>query len=402
MILRPIKALKHLMAAAMLLVLALVGVELWLRSTIPGSVPVVTGRAAAAAQILLVPSQSRHHELKSSSKQSVVVNPGAAQSRRVEFRTNELGCRGDEMVLKRPSGSYRILVLGDDSVCGPFIDEQHTVSHRIRQLVERTTQAPVEVINGGVPGYCPLLSWLQFDQSLAVLKPDLVVLHFDMSDVADDLQYRRHLSLAGASVAGSGAAAVCVHPTLAEKPGKRISPVAFENLLQQSAMASWLMKRSKNYVQTARPGAAVIAAVESPYAWISDSPPDLRTQVRHALDPIGLLNESVKRNGGRLLVTTCPVLWQVLSADEAPELSRRSQIAGSTPYTSSLPFDVLTEYCRRAAIPFCDTSAVFRRSDIRSRLFSRTNASLSEYGTALYAREIVAFLTASPPSGWGS
>jgi hypothetical protein len=74
------------------------------------------------------------------------------------------------------------------------------------------------------------------------------------------------------------------------------------------------------------------------FEWIGDDPPDLRLQVRHALEPITRLKEAVEATGGRLLVTTSPVLWQVVAAEHVPELSRHFGIRGQTPYRSRFPF----------------------------------------------------------------
>lgn len=413
MILRPIQAIKHLTAAIVLLLVVLAGVEVWLRWTAVPEQLRISDRTVPEVQNLLTASGQRHHELRKST-QLMLKFPGAAgrAAHSVSFQTNAQGCRGSEMPTARTPGTYRILVLGDDSICGPAADEKYTVATRIRQLVSATSQTPVEVINAGVPGYCPLLSWMQFEQDLAELKPNLVILHFDMSDVADDMHYRRYFTPAPAirtADAGTSSSsrsltapipAACPHPSLVGAAGSKMTNAALESFLNHSAIASWAMGLSKNYVEQLRPNAAIVAPVDCPYAWITDSPPDLRTQVRHALAPIARLKESVRRNGGQLLVTTCPVLWQVLPSDDARELTRRFQISGVTPFTSRLPFEVLREYCQRLGVPCCDASEAFRSSDVRSRLFSRTTPMLSEYGMALYAREIVAFLTSSPPSNW--
>ena len=181
------------------------------------------------------------------------------------------------------------------------------------------------VINGGVPGYCPLLSWLKFDQDLAKLKPDLVILHVDMSDVADDLCYRSLLM-------NEDNHAVCSHPMLRLKLR---NPNSIEGFVKQSATASWLFTTAREQ----GPGMLSLSTTSTQadlFDWIGDDPPDLRLQVRHALEPITRLKESVEATGGRLLVTTAPVLWQVVSAENAPELSRRYGIRGADTLSQSL------------------------------------------------------------------
>ena len=123
-------------------------------------------------------------------------------------------------------------------------------------------------------------------------------------------------------------------------------------------------------------------------------------QVRHALDPITRLNEAVEASGGQLLVTTAPVMWQVVPADVAPELSRQWGIRGTTPFRSQFPFEILQAYCSHVQVRFCDTSPAFANGNDPSKLFSTETPTLSSVGMALYAREIARYLITNPPSEW--
>jgi hypothetical protein len=76
-----------------------------------------------------------------------------------------------------------------------------------------------------------------------------------------------------------------------------------------------------------------------------------------------------------------------VSADQAPELSRRLGITGKTPFASTFPFELIRSFCQDAEIPFCDASPAFRR-DKAEKLFSKSAPVLSKVGMALYAREI--------------
>lgn len=171
----------------MLLVVALVGLELWLQGKSMPAMQSVTHQAPATDQSLLVPSAVCHHELQRMLKTK---HQASRVSGNHVFRVNSFGCRGDEPEIPASTGSYRILVLGDDNICGTAVDENDTVSAHLQRFLAKQTMVRLEVINCGIPGYCPLLSWLKFEHDLAKLKPDLVVLHVDMTDIADDLCYR--------------------------------------------------------------------------------------------------------------------------------------------------------------------------------------------------------------------
>lgn len=384
--LQPLTAVKHATTALVLLLVVLAGVEIWLRTRPMPSVQIVASTASVIDQPLLMPSAVCHHELRR--LQKTTVSPGQGVEP-VRFRVNSLGCRGPDVATPAAPGLYRILILGDDSVCGSGVAEEETIAARLKQFLSKSTTAEIEVINGGVPGYCPLLSSLKFEHELARLKPDLVILHLDMTDIGDDSRYR-------SLVLHDGDHAICSHASF------RLQAKSASMLMQltkQSATACWFVAQTRRHAPELLSVATTAEQSSSGLTWITDHPPDLRLQIRHALDPIKNLQASVANAGGQLLVTTSPVLWQVVSADEAPDLSRRYGVSGATPYASLFPFEVLASFCRAGSIHFCDTSVAFRNENA-AKLFSKDTVVLSRIGMALYAREIARCLLADPPSQW--
>lgn len=383
---RPLTTLRQAMTALVLLVVVLLGVEIWMRFRSMPQVDIVTCQAIASDQSLLAPSAVCHHDLRRMMNITHQADPDTS----VSFRVNSMGCRGAEVDVPAPQGTYRILLLGDDTICGTAVPEEDTVAARLQQFLSKsTTTATIEVINGGVPGYCPLLASLKFDHDLAKLRPDLVILHVDMTDVSDDGCYR-------SLVLQEDGHAVCTHATL-RLPSKSVN--SFTQLVKQSATASWLFAKAREHGPGLLSLSDADASSELGISWMADNPPDLRLQIRHALKPIQHLQESVIRSGGQLLVTTSPLLWQVVSSDVAPELSRRCGVRGSTPYKSQFPFEVLANFCADSGIHFFDAAPAFR-NDKAARLFSTNAPVLSRIGMALYAREIARSLLAYPPSKW--
>ncbi len=383
---RPMTTMRNAATAVVLLVIALLGVEFWLQRKSMPTMQGVTSRATAADQRLLVPSAVCHHELQRMLK---TVHQASPASGNHDFRVNSFGCRGEEPEVPAPEGSYRILVLGDDSICGTGVDEHETVSAHLQRFLSKQTKVRLEVINCGIPGYCPLLSWLKFEHDLIKLKPDLVILHIDMTDIADDLCYRSLLM-------SENNHAVCAHPTLRLKPQKKHAIAEF---VKQSATASWLFAMARDQGPKMLSMSSV-SSNENPFDWITDDLPDIRLQVSHALEPITRLKAAVEASGGRFLVTTAPVLWQVVSADNAPQLSRRCRIRGKTPYRRRFPFEVLQKLCSHTLIRFCDASPTFETGKDAEKLFSTESPVLSRIGTALYAREIARYIITNPPADW--
>jgi len=110
----------------------------------------------------------------------------------VHIRTNRFGLRGPDPVLPKPPGLFRILMLGDSFTFGFPVQDQETFSY----LIERGLQAhgyPVEVVNGGISGYSPVLEYIALRDEFIQFDPDLVILWYDRGDLQDDALYERNL-----------------------------------------------------------------------------------------------------------------------------------------------------------------------------------------------------------------
>ena len=352
---------------------------------------------------LLIPSELFHHGLRPGIRSSVELVPGRA----TELVTGTGGLRGAQALPEKSDNDYRVLMLGDELVLGAAVAEPSTLPQRLQQFLSRVTDMRLEVLNGGVPGDCPQLALLRYRHQLRELRPDLVILHVDMSDVGDDGVYRSLLAQgdgasdgdgsAGASAgAGAGAGVVCRHPAL-----RGASPATAQSLqwLRDSALVGWMLSRLR------QDGAEFLAiraesCGQQDYGWIMDHSENLELQIRHALAPIAELRACVESDGGQLLVTTCPVVWQVVDGNHCAQATRHCRIRGGTPFRSRLPFQSLSGVCTAAGVRFLDTSPRFLKDAEPGRLFDTELPGLSERGLAFYARLIADYLIADPPARW--
>ena len=110
----------------------------------------------------------------------------------VTITTNRYGLRGPDPVLPKPAGVTRILMLGDSFTFGYPVRDDETFCHLIEAGL-RAKGLRAEVVNGGVSGYSPTLSYLSLREEFLTFEPDLVVLWFDLGDVADDNNFQRNL-----------------------------------------------------------------------------------------------------------------------------------------------------------------------------------------------------------------
>ncbi|MGB4711561.1 MAG: SGNH/GDSL hydrolase family protein [Fuerstiella sp.] len=371
------RSVKQFLTALVLLLLAVVGLELLLQIKTEAPVSTVSSRAKLQWQPLLAPSAVTHHEMRRLYKQQ---DSGTG----LTISTNSLGLRGDQPAIPKPADVFRVLVLGDDTVLGAELPTEETVSARLQTFLQSATQRQVEVLNAGVPGFSPLLSWLQFQHELKKLKPDLVVLHFDMTDVADDSAYRSMLR-------DSGTDQICSNPLLFPD---RHAGNPLIRLMRNSSLCQ--LFKSNAGALTGERSQAMSSALFERYEWTAAANTDLRLLIQHALSPLTQFQRDSQIEGYRLIVTTSPVPWQVASGESFPGLSEQISATAVWPETEDLPYQILQAACDKDGIPFCNSTDAFRGFSQPEKLFLGDSPELSKYGALLYAREIASMLLKTP------
>ena len=155
-----------------------------------------TGLTYAAADILaglalipplspaLVGDQIVHHRLLPNTH-------SALYSRDFSYiqRVNNMGLRGRETSVQKTPGTRRIALLGDSFIMGKGVEDEETAAAVLEHALRQDGHL-VEVLNGGVDSYAPILSLLQLRTLFAPLDLDLVVLNLDMSDLLQEQAYR--------------------------------------------------------------------------------------------------------------------------------------------------------------------------------------------------------------------
>ena len=139
----------------------------------------------------LVADQYVHHRMVPSSLSSF-----SQQDFHYVQRVNNLGMRGDDVVVAKPAKTFRILTLGDSFTMGKGVQDHETFSVLLqKQLREQLAACPaaptVEVLNGGVDSYAPILSYLSLTRTLGQLSPDVIIENLDVSDLVQETAYRQ-------------------------------------------------------------------------------------------------------------------------------------------------------------------------------------------------------------------
>ena len=108
------------------------------------------------------------------------------------WANNSLGMRDREHPLRKPPETFRIFVLGDSFIQGYGVLLEETMVHRLETGLNQPGRPAIEVLNGGIFGYSPMLEYAYLHEVIDSLQPDLVIVAFFLgNDVGDDNFYHR-------------------------------------------------------------------------------------------------------------------------------------------------------------------------------------------------------------------
>ena len=105
----------------------------------------------------------------------------------VSYSFNGLGCRGPDYRMPKPTGTFRILLLGDSYTLGVGVHEKDTFARQLEHLLNDDAEASssgrnYEVINCGVSGYGTQEERIFYELFGGKYTPDLVLLVMAWND----------------------------------------------------------------------------------------------------------------------------------------------------------------------------------------------------------------------------
>jgi len=156
------------------------------------------------------------------------LRPGSSVEAGVPYRINALGFRDRERSIDKPTGTFRIVAIGDSVTFGWGVPvEQRFTDVMERQLNQQARGGRrIEVINLSVPGYEAVEQGYLFRDVALRLDPDLIVFFF----VANDVQ------LVPEEVAAMRRATSPDQPVL-------------QNVLRRSSVARWMFPNLVNLLR---------------------------------------------------------------------------------------------------------------------------------------------------------
>jgi hypothetical protein len=305
----------------------------------------------------------------------------------IAFRTNSFGLRGPEIELPKPSGVFRILCLGDETTLGADVAEEQTYCQQLQQLLQPLTDLKVEVVNAGLPGGCPLTCELLLRHRLLGIQPDLILLHCDESDVADDRAARRFTRLDA-----DGVPLAAIHPVVS---GRAASPVT--QLYQEFAVLdlarTWLVDSLDS-----RDGVDALTRTSL------DRSPDVgqdggdvtSADVDQAIARVPAMRDLARGIYCEFIVSTCPPPGGgIVSA--ASSGSQETRLVSNVEESQSSISGRLAELTREHEIAYMAAAADFAQP---GQLYLNGSSLLSADGHARYARALARIIYDRVPGVW--
>ena len=265
----------------------------------------------------------------------------------------------------------------------PEVSEEDSFCGQLRQFLQESVDLRVEVINAAIPGGCPFRYLLQVRHGLSIAQPDLVLVHFDLSDIADTRAQRRF-----ALLNKEGQTVTAIHPSFDARTPALTEPVEREFLaveLARKKLACWMQTRGKSSTQP--------TDWENPagrYYWLHDNQP-FREADQRVFQPLAelrnLLND-LSSSAVPLIVCTSPKPWQVSPIGGGERLRTAAGLPLNRQIDSTSVTDVLSDFCQTESVPLIDVSSRFRTAADRDDLFFDEAEALSPAGHQLYAQAV--------------
>jgi len=382
----PIAFIRHIIGATMTLVLLICAVEVGLRAR---QFYQPAERQQQHFDPWVEPSWTTHHQLKPL-HQYRSIHPDRGDD--VILTINSFGMREREVLVPKPPGLFRILCLGDEAVLAYQTEWENTFCQKLEQNLQARTRLKVEVLNGGLPGACPLLSYLAYKHQFIKLQPDLVILNFDMSDVADDARYRRHTHMGE-----NGEPLACMHPALIDKQPRRIEDIFM--ITRNSKEIFFELLGQQMYASSGQD----LYSDRGRYRWTTDSNATAATNIALTLEPVNQLKTLVEIMPGHFAFAVVPAPWQISKkASDGPGVRSRYGIATNTKYETEHVFPMLKAYAQQHHITYFETAEEIATQLQVDQLYMTNSLRFSEDGHTLYAKLLANHILSTVPGLWSN
>lgn len=100
-------------------------------------------------------------------------------------RHNHLGFRGDEIIIPKPEGVFRIVAIGGSTTYSAGVEDYRlSYPYLLQEKLRAEGYTEVEVINAGVFSYSSLENLMNFQIRVLELDPDMVIVYEGVNEIA--------------------------------------------------------------------------------------------------------------------------------------------------------------------------------------------------------------------------
>jgi hypothetical protein len=257
----------------------------------------------------------------------------------------------------------------------------------LQELLQSRTQIPIEVINAAIPHGCPLTEWLTYRHRTLGLQADLVLVHANFADLADDRDLRRFTTCDR-----HGVPVCCSHPLLSKKACVNIG-----DWRNQFCVLDWGYQQVWKQVEETAPvrqGPSIWSNVES----LSDS-----GEYGQMLEPLKHLARLCDASYGRCVAWTTPSPWQLSATATAQGTARHEAgVPKKGLISSRAPFESMSRILRDWKIACLDAGGAFPSGSEADSLFLADQPRWTEAGHDRVARFVAEQVVQHLPGPWSS
>ncbi len=348
---RPIlRTVSRFSAAVVLLALLLCAIEVWFRWD-RVRLQVSQSESIHGLKDVVKPSSTTYLEVVP----LLDIEMPIGVNEQTQLKTNEFGTRGEEIVVPKPKGTYRVVCLGGSSVFGLGIKEDETLPAQLQKLFDENGLGQVEIINAGCPGSGPLTNFLRLRQRLMALQPDLILFCTNPDDVSLDPEVRGGLTLDA-----RGLPAFSTHPVLNESSRNELDLIC-----REFATADWLIGK--------------VAPFFGSSSGEGGSAPNLSGEAV-PLTPYVAMWEFSRSMNSQMMISIIPNSWSLQS--------QIGSVRSRNP--DSFERDLRTSFAGRgtqSTVVIHNPTQLFQKTG-EQLYFSGQNGQLTPAGTLQYARSI--------------
>ena len=295
----------------------------------------------------------------------------------VRMRTNGLGLRGAPPL---PEDRPRLLVLGDSFVMGEGVTEEETAVSQIEVRLRASLGPRLRVLNGGVDSYTPLLSWLLLRELRAQLRPDVVLLAIDMSDLMQEQYYR---SIATRDARGD------IRSVPNPRAGRDAALALDEAIQRHLYVLRLVYLRVRERLNAGRPQdlEALLARRDDRLLLhtLAADPLDRTAAWDDLFDSVDRIHALCREIGARFFVVLYPWGHQVAPQEWQPG---RTVWMPADAVASEAPFAAVRERCRARGLDLIDLVDAFRGAAGGAPLYFRHDMHFTPAGHRRFGAEV--------------